>query len=242
MNFRAILSTAAAATAGAMLATTPAAAESVEAPIDLADWDYEALYASGFSAERFMNADVYGENGDVVGEIEDLVVNPDGQVTHAIIETDAFLDLGDRHVQYPLDLLEIRDTDNVVAPFDEGRLEEYTLFPAVDDRPIHGRKWRISELIGDYAYLEQATAYGYVEDVIISNGEVASVIVSPDIAYADTDYGDGPYAFPYYGYDSDYGFDPGLDVYSMPYTVEDVPTVTFDSGALQGSPTDMKQG
>lgn len=41
----------------------------------LSGWDYRGLYESGWSAQRIMDADVYGQNGEDIGDIENILVS-----------------------------------------------------------------------------------------------------------------------------------------------------------------------
>ena len=87
----------------------------------------------------------------------------------------------------------------------------------IDDAQIP-RAWRASELIGDYARLRQGEAlvnYGYVNDLILQDGEVAAVIVQPRGAF-----GPGFRAYPYYGYG--FGWYAGRPYYDLPYTEDEV--------------------
>jgi hypothetical protein len=56
----------------------------------------------------------------------------------------------------------------------------------------------------------RTVSYGWVDDLIVKNGKVSAVIVQLDVRYGDYN----PDAPPY-GYD--YGFDPGLGYYEIPY-------------------------
>ena len=83
------------------------------------------------------------------------------------------------------------------------------------------RAWRATDAIGDFARLKDGDGYanyGYVDDLIIRGGEIAAVVVSPDVGVGAA--APGVYAYPYYGYD--YGWDPGLNTYDLPYDREEV--------------------
>jgi hypothetical protein len=86
--------------------------------------------------------------------------------------------------------------------------------------------WRASNVIGDYARVRDGEAwaeYGYVNDLIVRDGKIASVVVTPDVSY-----GVGGYrAYPYAGvYD---GWTAGDTYYDLPYTVEEIDRVeAFD--------------
>lgn len=86
---------------------TPAAA--LERPAVTYD-GYETYPAEGYAkltTENLNDADVYGLNNEEIGEIEDFVVDANGQITGAIIEVGGFLGLGEKEVLVPMDRLQI---------------------------------------------------------------------------------------------------------------------------------------
>jgi len=54
--------------------------------------------------------------------------------------------------------------------------------------------FRASEFIGDYAYLNTDTPYGYVSDLIVENGQLSAMVMD------SSRYNNRPgyYAYPYY--------------------------------------------
>jgi sporulation protein YlmC with PRC-barrel domain len=202
--------------------------------IDLTVWTYAPLYA-GISAERLFDAEVYDQDGKQIGEVEDMIVTPEGKVRSLVIEAGGFLDIGDTHFAYPIEKAEIINSDAVRVQFDEDKMsEDFSVFRNLEERPVTGRNWKISELIDDYAYLHGHRAYGWVDDVIIGrDGDVRAVVVTADARYGVG----GPYAWPYYGYA--HGWNPGLDYYEAPYTEDEIAVLgDFDSermGAQQSA-------
>jgi sporulation protein YlmC with PRC-barrel domain len=65
-------------------------------------------------AEKFMGKDVYGANGEDVGDLENLLIGPDGRVRAAIVEFGGFLGIGTNKVAVPWDQLQITG-DRVVT-------------------------------------------------------------------------------------------------------------------------------
>lgn len=53
-----------------------------------------------------MDADILNQWGEVIGEIENLVINKRGRITHAVAETGGFWDIGDEEVVVAFDQLE----------------------------------------------------------------------------------------------------------------------------------------
>ncbi|MEX2375838.1 MAG: hypothetical protein WD942_09695, partial [Dehalococcoidia bacterium] len=106
--------------------------------------------------------------------------------------------------------------DELVTLGDAGEIQEVGGhgFGDVETGP---RVWRATDLIGDYARLVQNDGfrnYGYVNDIIIRNGQIAATVISPDSGYGAGGY----YAYPYTGYtDGDY--------YDLPYGDDEVGAV-----------------
>lgn len=226
--------------AAALIVGLPVAASAQELEteiITLPEWQtaYDDLYTGGISVDELLGSDVAEPTGDDdVGDVENILFSEDGSVLSLIAEVGGFIDIGDTHVNVPWDEVEVSlDGDTVVLPVTQDTIEDYTLFTdqvvaagdaATDIVEVEGdglgtvntgpRVWRATELIGDYVRLRDGdvfTNYGYVDDLIIRDGQIAAVVVSPDVTWGTPGY----YAYPYYGYG--YGWNPGLDYYELPY-------------------------
>jgi sporulation protein YlmC with PRC-barrel domain len=256
---RTLIATSALASALALAAAAPASAQVVEADeiVSLADWRYDDLYAAGVSAEEFIDEmEVLDVTGEEIGEVEDLLIGPDGRVVAIVAEVGGVWDIGDTHVSVPFDQVDMAAfEDGVVIPVTEETVDDYEVYGAqvldlaevatevvagTDDALVGGRLTRVSDLIGDYARLVQDEAspreYGYISDVILSEGEIAAVVVQPSAAY-----GGGYQAYPYYGYGAGvgYGYTPGGAYYDLPYgeaevaEVEPFETERFDADVVE---------
>jgi sporulation protein YlmC with PRC-barrel domain len=71
--------------------------------------------------ERLIGKDVYGMSGNDVGEIENLLIDPNGRVQAAIIEFGGFLGIGDNEVAVPWDQLKIT-ADRVMINMSEEQI------------------------------------------------------------------------------------------------------------------------
>ncbi|MGP3696087.1 PRC-barrel domain-containing protein [Rhodobacter sp. NSM] len=90
------------------------------------DWSPNALYASGMSAQAFMNqTEVYGSTGDDIGDVEDLVIGPDGRILSVIVEVGGVWDIGDTHVSVPWDQVEVRDSGGITVPVTEETVDDF---------------------------------------------------------------------------------------------------------------------
>lgn len=219
--------------------------------VAITDWGSDEWYGSGWSAEEFIDEfEVYGAAGDDIGDVEDIIIGADGEVIAVVAEIGGFIDIGDTHVAIPWDEIELAYGDQAITiPVTEENVESYGVYGegyafgdevavtgAVSDQEIVGglddaelgpRAYRASEVIGDYARIRGADDtpqnYGYVNDLIISDGRVQAVVVNPDLAY-----GRGYYAYPYYGpygygagYGPEYGYGTGA-YYDLPYREDEI--------------------
>lgn len=213
--------------------------------VPLADWDYEGLYAEGWSAENLIDTEVRGVTGDAIGEVENILIGPDNRILSIIAEIGGFIDIGDTHVNVPWDEVEIGPgMEYVRVPVDDDNIGQYTLFGNIEaltapvaagevvaaevDVATTMRVWRATELIDDYVRLAEGYNYGYVEDLIFDQaGTLQAVVVTPDVGYGIG----GPYAYPWYGYR--YGYEPGLDYYELPYGRDEIAGMEpFEYGEL----------
>lgn len=184
--------------------------------IDIRNWAYGDIY-QGWRAEQLLNGDVIDQDGEDIGEVEDLIINTDGRIERVIIEAGGFLDIGDTHFAMAWDEVTMMDPDTITVPFDEDNIEDYSIFGDVDSEPTGPRQWRVRELLGDYAQFSEGPRFGLIEDVIFDTaGNIQAIVIGADVGYGVG----GPYAVPFTGYG--YGYDPAYDYYEVPYAVEDI--------------------
>jgi len=225
--------------------------------ISLNEWGYDELYTDGVSVEELLDADVIDATGEDVGDVENVLFGPGGELVSVIVEVGGFWDIGDTHVNVPWSLVETAawEDGGIMIPLTEEQLADpasYGLFnedlgygygdagPALNANldditdetlvaseevgQVSGdgigvvetgpRVWRAPDLIGDYARLRDGDSminYGYVEDIIVRDGQIAAVLVTPDRGWGTN----GDRAYPYYG--AGYGWEPGRENYDLPY-------------------------
>lgn len=204
---------AAALPSGALWAADQASSPEV---IDITTWDQSKL-KDGWGAEALLDITVRGADGEEMGEVENIIVNAEGNVEKIIVEAQGFLDIGDTHFSVPWDQVEIgAEMEYVTVPINEDNIADFDLFSG-SEVSTGPRSWRVTELIDDYVTLEADVDYGYVEDLIFDQaGKLQSVVIVPAVPFGTPGY----YAYPYYGYD--YGYDPGSDTYALPYTRDQI--------------------
>lgn len=97
------------ATVGTTTPTRPAPAPGAGAVAPAA-----GVFPMVAEVERFIGKDVYGAAGEDVGDLENMLIGPDGRVRAAIIEFGGFLGIGTNKVAVPWDQLQVTE-DRIVT-------------------------------------------------------------------------------------------------------------------------------
>lgn len=181
---------------------------------------------NGYTAEDLRDAEVRGKDGKTIGDIEDLIIGPDGQLRRLIVDVnEGFLGIGGRRLAIKWSDVTVGprkdgDPQYVTAPVTKQHVEEFGLF---DDRKqaVKGgsREWRATELLGDYISLKDVDDYGSVTDLMFDkSGKLRAIAASPDFRGSIVSF----YA-PYSG--TDKGWDPGDEYFVLPYSESELKEV-----------------
>lgn len=202
--------------------------------VQITTWDTAPLYR-GLRAEQLLDTDVYGEDGNEIGEVENIIVGPDGKIRSLVVEAGGFWDIGDTHVAVPWNQVKIStDNNRVFVPLKEDNLPNFSLFNNDENVGTGPREWKVTELLDDTVQLRDAPRYGVVDDLIFDRaGQLQAVLVNRDTRYG-APY--GPYAYPYYGYGYGRDYDPGNTVYILPYSEKELSNLQrFDTARMAGA-------
>jgi len=82
-------------------ASAPAAGTAAVAPA-------AGTFPAAKEVDKFIGKDVYGADGKKVGELNNLLINPDGQVRAGIVEFGGFLGIGEHKVAVPWNQLNVQ--------------------------------------------------------------------------------------------------------------------------------------
>ncbi|SFH59527.1 PRC-barrel domain-containing protein [Modicisalibacter xianhensis] len=204
----------------------------------IGQWNYQQLYQSGgVRADRLLEASVLNANGDEIGSVENAILNQDNRIIALIAQVGGMWDIGDTHVAIPWEEIKLTDT-GVQVPIREDNVDDYGLFDEsyvikqdldqatqVEDDVMTGpQTWKITDLLNDYASIDDGEGYGYVTNALFSKeGVLQALVIDP----SEERYGQGPYAYPFYGYEQ--GWRPGDSAYQISYSSEETKTLpTFD--------------
>jgi sporulation protein YlmC with PRC-barrel domain len=200
--------------------------------VDMHKWKPDST--PGWSVRKLIGKTVKSSKGEDVGEVDNIVLTPDGKVSQLIVSTHGFVGFGEKNLAVKWsDVIIGPGNAYVTTPITAESVKKYGLFDGIakSSGPIVPRDWRSSELIGTYVNLKGNVHYGYVRDLIVSkDGQLQAVIVSTDVSYAHGAGGHagGYYAYPFYGYPHGLGYghrngwNPGDQYYNLPYGEADI--------------------
>lgn len=97
--------TGAAATDGTMAAEGEVVTDGTVAGTETSGEGY--MDAASMTSEQLMGVRVYGQNGEDVGEISDIVLDADGKATQIIVDVGGFLGIGEKPVAIDMTQLQI---------------------------------------------------------------------------------------------------------------------------------------
>lgn len=213
------------------VATVAVAAPALGQGIPASESDYPRYEASaavknGYTAEDLRDAEVRGMNGEKIGEVDDLIIGPDGQLRRLVVSVnEGWFGTGGRELAVkwsdvkpgPKNADNDYEVEYLTVPVAKRNIEEYGLFK---DKPkaVEGRarEWRASELMGDYINLKDMDDYGRVTDLMFDKqGRLQAIAAAPDISGS---------IIPFYARFSgnDAGWDPGDEYYEIPYTRQEI--------------------
>lgn len=218
-----------------------------QAVLILDHWAYDPLYTNGWSVDDVLEQTIAVDpSGTAIGDLDNLVFSDDGRLLAFIVELDRTWDIAETHVRIPWEEAVLSDdTTELHLPITEETLGSYSIFDRVGDRPppriAKGSRaqvvppeadpgsdaFRATDLIGDFASVEDMRRYGYVSDLIVRGDAIAALVIQA-AGIEPT----GPRAYPYPGYRS--WVDPEDDTrFRMPFTSEQADVIeNFDYDRL----------
>jgi sporulation protein YlmC with PRC-barrel domain len=95
---------------------------------------FAGTIAGGFTAEQLIGRDVVDMDGNNIGEVRDLLIDRNDQVSSVLVDVGGFLGIGTRTVA--LDLASMRaeqGDDNLVVPYTKEQLEALPAYEEADN-------------------------------------------------------------------------------------------------------------
>ena len=76
----------------------------------------DVVATTGYRASKLLGSNVYNDQGQKLGKLDDFIVGSDEKVSIAVIAVGGMLGMGARMIAVPADLLESNDQGQVVLP------------------------------------------------------------------------------------------------------------------------------
>ena len=99
---------ASAVTIGFVVSSGGARAQGTPQTVELVKLDVQKL-AAGYRATKVIGSSVVNDAQETIGEIEDLLVSPDGKQPYAVLSIGGFLGMGTHLVVVPYEALQFTD-------------------------------------------------------------------------------------------------------------------------------------
>lgn len=76
----------------------------------------EVVATTGYRASKLLGSDIYNDQGEKIGKLDDFIVGSNEEVSIAVIAVGGFLGMGSRMVAVPAELIEGNDKNQIVLP------------------------------------------------------------------------------------------------------------------------------
>lgn len=76
----------------------------------------EIVATTGYRASELLGSDIYNDQGEKIGKLDDFIVGSGAEVSVAVIAVGGFLGMGSRMVAVPATLIEGNEKNQIVLP------------------------------------------------------------------------------------------------------------------------------
>jgi hypothetical protein len=122
-----LLAAAGAVVIGGLLSAAPTLAQVPAQPIPLERVDVNKM-ASGYRSSVIVDSPVLNAQGEKIGMVDDLIIEPSEMVPYAILSVGGFLGIGERLVVVPFQSLKITETGIQLPGATKDQLEAMPAF------------------------------------------------------------------------------------------------------------------
>jgi sporulation protein YlmC with PRC-barrel domain len=141
-----------------------------------------------FRASKLIGTNVKNNDGDTIGEVDDLIISSGDQMLQAILSVGGFLGIGERHVAVPLKDLKMARVDNNPEVFYQATKAELEGMPkfSYDETEKMAQTVRASKLIGMNVKNGTTETIGEVEDLMVTVADATPKVILDVGSYLDS--------------------------------------------------------
>jgi ribosomal 30S subunit maturation factor RimM len=131
-----------------------------------------------FRASKLIGTNVKNNDGDTIGEVDDLIISNGNQMLQAVLSVGGFLGIGERHVAVPFKELKMARANNPEVFYQATKAElEGTPKFSYDESEKMAQTVRASKLIGMNIENGMDETIGEVEDLMVSAADATPKVV-----------------------------------------------------------------
>lgn len=132
-----------------------------------------------FRVSKLRGTDVKNNDGDTIGELDDLIISSGDKKLQAILSVGGFLGIGERHVAIPFNELKINRVNNDIELFYQATKDQLEGMPqfSYDESEKMPQTVRASQFIGMDVKNETDEEIGEVEDLIVTTTDAMPKVV-----------------------------------------------------------------
>lgn len=141
-----------------------------------------------FRTSKLIGTNVKNNDGDTIGEMEDLIISSGDQMLQAILSVGGFLGIGERHVAIPFKDLKVTHVNNNPEVFYQATKAELEGMPkfSYDESEKMAQTVRASKLIGMNVKNGMDETIGEVEDLMVTAADATPKVVLDVGNYLDS--------------------------------------------------------
>lgn len=141
-----------------------------------------------FRTSKLIGTNVKNNDGDTIGEVEDLLISSGDQMLQAILSVGGFLGIGERHVAIPFKDLKVTHVNNNPEVFYQATKAELEGMPkfSYDESEKMAQTVRASKLIGMNVKNGMDETIGEVEDLMVTAADATPKVVLDVGNYLDS--------------------------------------------------------
>jgi sporulation protein YlmC with PRC-barrel domain len=141
-----------------------------------------------FRTSKLIGTNVKNNDGDTIGEVEDLIISSGDQMLQAILSVGGFLGIGERHVAIPFKDLKVTHVNNNPEVFYQATKAELEGMPkfSYDESEKMAQTVRASKLIGMNVKNGMDETIGEVEDLMVTAADATPKVVLDVGNYLDS--------------------------------------------------------
>lgn len=132
-------------------------------------------YQERNAASSIIGESVYNMDGDIVGNVEDILLDESGQLETLVIGDGSYLSLGDKKVAVPYNKLHDKSSvGELIYPITDARIDQLPPYERFD----HQNKLSLNKMLEGYVLASDGRKIAEIDDVVVSDQNITYIVAS----------------------------------------------------------------